>query len=531
MRSVRPAHGLDPAEHELARRVDEVLRRAQRLLGPLAADQRRTARRRPPTRSAAPSAKYVDHEPSSGATTPSMLQTVRGARRPDGVPRAATTAAPARSAARWAWDELLPRLGRELRGQQLGVGTAEQLDDARRHGSSRDRADGPPAARAAGASGRPLPVPPSCDPSSPVSNTCSIPSSLSVRHVAWPHGRPRPLRPTQSSLAPTTHTLRARALWPTGPCRSPRAPSSWPRPRRPGRRDGAGQRRAQLLPRPRRPHAAEFEYMQQMAAVIDRVGDRRRAARRRAPRRRRLRARPGRRRRAARVAAAGGRARRRAAGARPRLVRPAALTRAADPRGRRARRAARRCRTRRADVVVRDVFAGDTTPDHVRTRRDGRRRWRGCCVPAGVYLANCADRPPLAGARAEGATLREAFADVAVIAEPGLLRGRRLRQRRARRRPTTPTSSGSAALARAVRSLPAPARLLHGDRGHRLRAGTPRRRSDPSARPRHDEGPHPGRVRPFARASDQIGRTLSAWGPLAPCVISNSTRWPSSRLR
>ncbi|MET0789013.1 MAG: fused MFS/spermidine synthase [Cellulomonas sp.] len=114
-----------------------------------------------------------------------------------------------------------------------------------------------------------------------------------------------------------------------------------------------------------------------------------------------------------------------------------------------------------ADVVVRDVFAGDTTPAHVRTREMVAHVAR-VLRPGGVYLVNCADRPPLAGARAEGATLREAFADVAVVAEPGLLRGRGYGNV-VLAATDDPDLLGSAALARAVRSLPAPARLLHGD--------------------------------------------------------------------
>ena len=147
--------------------------------------------------------------------------------------------------------------------------------------------------------------------------------------------------------------------------------------------------------------------------------------------------------------------------------------------------------------------------------------------PGGVYLANCADRPPLAGARAEVATLRAAFADVAVIAEPGLLRGRGygnvvlaatddpdlLGSRGAGpRRPQPPRARAAAARRR----------------GHRVRGDAPRPWTDPRGM---TKGRTPCGMRPFARSSDQIGRTLSACGPLAPCVISNSTRWPSSRLR
>jgi spermidine synthase len=113
-----------------------------------------------------------------------------------------------------------------------------------------------------------------------------------------------------------------------------------------------------------------------------------------------------------------------------------------------------------ADVIVRDVFAGDTTPVHVRTR-EMVTLVAGVLRPGGLYLVNCADRPPLAGARAEVATLREAFADVAMIAEPGLLRGRGYGNV-VLAATDDPDLLGSAALARAIRSLPAPARLLHG---------------------------------------------------------------------
>ncbi|MBO3103108.1 spermidine synthase [Cellulomonas fengjieae] len=113
-----------------------------------------------------------------------------------------------------------------------------------------------------------------------------------------------------------------------------------------------------------------------------------------------------------------------------------------------------------ADVVVRDVFAGDRTPDHVRTREMVAEVAR-VLRPGGLYLANCADRPPLAGARAEGATLRTAFADLAVVAEPGLLRGRGYGNV-VLAATDDPDLLCSAALARAIRSLPAPARMLHG---------------------------------------------------------------------
>lgn len=113
-----------------------------------------------------------------------------------------------------------------------------------------------------------------------------------------------------------------------------------------------------------------------------------------------------------------------------------------------------------ADVVIRDVFAGDATPPHVRTAEFAHQVAR-VLVPGGVYLANCADRPPLATARAEVATLRAVFRDVIAIAEPAQLKGRRYGNL-----VLAGTDSGgllgSADLARAVRSLPAPTRVLHG---------------------------------------------------------------------
>src|SRR6478735_334717 len=111
-----------------------------------------------------------------------------------------------------------------------------------------------------------------------------------------------------------------------------------------------------------------------------------------------------------------------------------------------------------ADVVIRDVFAGDTTPRHVRTREMVAEVAR-VLRPGGVYLVNTADRPPLAGARAEVATIDRSFADVVVIAEPGLLRGRGYGNLVIAATDDLDLLS-SPVLAVKIRSLPAPARLL-----------------------------------------------------------------------
>ncbi|BDZ43856.1 hypothetical protein GCM10025865_31550 [Paraoerskovia sediminicola] len=147
--------------------------------------------------------------------------------------------------------------------------------------------------------------------------------------------------------------------------------------------------------------------------------------------------------------------------------------------------------TGRSDVVVRDVFDGDATPPHVTTTEfveDVRRVLR----PGGVYLANCADRPPLHRLRAEVATFREVFGDaVAVVAEPALLRSRRygnfvlagiapVEDERTEGTQDPLADLGSAALERALRSLSVPARIVHGPDTKAL-AGSTRPLRDPMA--------------------------------------------------
>lgn len=78
----------------------------------------------------------------------------------------------------------------------------------------------------------------------------------------------------------------------------------------------------------------------------------------------------------------------------------------------------------RFDVLVRDVFAGDTTPEELLTAEAAAHAAR-VLVDGGIYLANCA-APPGSGLMAdEVATLATAFAHVGVIAEPAHLTGKR----------------------------------------------------------------------------------------------------------
>jgi spermidine synthase len=112
-----------------------------------------------------------------------------------------------------------------------------------------------------------------------------------------------------------------------------------------------------------------------------------------------------------------------------------------------------------ADVVLVDVFAGARTPAHltsVEFATDVARVLR----PGGVTAWNVSDGPPLRFARAEAATLGRVFAHVALLAEPGTLRGRRFGN-------TVAVASGTelpiAALTRRCAGDPMPSRVVSGD--------------------------------------------------------------------
>ena len=78
----------------------------------------------------------------------------------------------------------------------------------------------------------------------------------------------------------------------------------------------------------------------------------------------------------------------------------------------------------RYDVVIADVFAGGRTPAHLTSAEfwaEARRAVRG----TGVVAANVADGAPLAHVRAQVATARAVFPHACLIADAGVLRGRR----------------------------------------------------------------------------------------------------------
>ncbi len=127
-----------------------------------------------------------------------------------------------------------------------------------------------------------------------------------------------------------------------------------------------------------------------------------------------------------------------------------------------------------ADVLVADVFGGSRVPAHltsVEYARAAARVLRG----DGVYLANLADAAPFAFLRSQLANLATVFGELALIAEPAVLRGRRF---------------GNAVLVAAHHpvDVPALARLTAGDAfPARVEHGAGIRTFVGAARPVHDE--------------------------------------------
>ncbi|MFJ8192881.1 spermidine synthase [Streptomyces sp. NPDC096094] len=77
-----------------------------------------------------------------------------------------------------------------------------------------------------------------------------------------------------------------------------------------------------------------------------------------------------------------------------------------------------------ADVLVADVFGGSRVPAHL-TSVDYARAVARVLRADGVYVANLADSAPFAFLRPQLAGFATLFEELALIAEPGVLRGRR----------------------------------------------------------------------------------------------------------
>lgn len=119
------------------------------------------------------------------------------------------------------------------------------------------------------------------------------------------------------------------------------------------------------------------------------------------------------------------------------------------------------------DLLVLDVFAGARTPAHL-TSVEFVRAAAATLAEGGVYAANVADGGSLAFARTQVAAAAAVFAEVAVLALPQLLHGRRFGNL---------VLVASAAplpvveLARRAAGDPFPARVLHGAELHRFARG------------------------------------------------------------
>ncbi|WP_328507117.1 spermidine synthase [Streptomyces sp. NBC_00391] len=77
-----------------------------------------------------------------------------------------------------------------------------------------------------------------------------------------------------------------------------------------------------------------------------------------------------------------------------------------------------------ADLVIADVFSAARTPAHL-TSTEFLTEVRRVVKPGGCYAANLADGPPLAHLRGQIATAAVVFPELALVADPTVLRGRR----------------------------------------------------------------------------------------------------------
>jgi spermidine synthase len=121
------------------------------------------------------------------------------------------------------------------------------------------------------------------------------------------------------------------------------------------------------------------------------------------------------------------------------------------------------------DLVIGDVFAAARTPFHLTTVECVRAAARAL-RPGGAYVVNVADGPPLKHARASVATIRSVFGESCMIAEPSVMRGRRVGNL---------VLAGSerplpyAGLRRRAAGDPFPARVTDGDELARFASGAP----------------------------------------------------------
>ncbi|MFJ9623033.1 spermidine synthase [Streptomyces sp. NPDC101181] len=138
-----------------------------------------------------------------------------------------------------------------------------------------------------------------------------------------------------------------------------------------------------------------------------------------------------------------------------------------------------------ADLLIGDVFGGSRVPAHLTSLEYARAAGRAL-RPHGIYAANLADGTPFAFLRSQLANAAAVFADLALIAEPAVLRGRRFGNvvLLASHAPIDP-----APLTRRCAADAFPARVSHGEAVTRfLGAARPVGDADAVASPRPPDG-------------------------------------------
>ncbi|MGW2561476.1 spermidine synthase [Streptomyces sp. NPDC001514] len=117
-----------------------------------------------------------------------------------------------------------------------------------------------------------------------------------------------------------------------------------------------------------------------------------------------------------------------------------------------------------ADVLIADVFGGSRVPAHLTSREYARAAER-VLRPGGLYAANLADGAPFGFLRSQLATFAAEFEELALVAEPAMLRGRRFGNAVLL---ASHTGIDTVALARRTASDAFPARVEHGEALRRL---------------------------------------------------------------
>ena len=121
------------------------------------------------------------------------------------------------------------------------------------------------------------------------------------------------------------------------------------------------------------------------------------------------------------------------------------------------------------DLVVLDAYAGGQMPAELATVEFAEEAAR-VLRPGGAYLVNVSDGGRLTFTRRMIATVRAAFPHALLLAEPGILRGRRFGNLVLA---ASPSPLDHATIARRAATVPAQARCVHGLDLDHFRAGAP----------------------------------------------------------